>query len=221
MRPLRAGDYSFNNIGVSSFYMLLSTIPAEEKQRRGLYAVGGCGGNVEWHTEDDTLAIADRDNLLRDLKVYAVSLHRLLNCAVYPFDYRVVVARMRQALADYRAAAEGAGVQLDFAPVEREFDGLQNTLERFYDGLEGMAPQAANAALLALSRDLVPLDHTTSPRFFHDPALPRPSLPVLAQAQALGGISEEQKRFAQVDLRQALNHVAGAVRRARERLERP
>ncbi len=219
MRPLRAGDYSFNNIGVSSFYMLLSTIPAEEKRRRGLYPVGGCGGNVEWHTEADTLEIADRDNLLRDLKVYAVSLRRALNCEVYPFDYRVTVARMTDALAEYKAAAAGAGVELDFARAEGEFDRLSGALERFYDGLEGMNPAAANAALLALSRDLVPLDHTTSPRFQHDPAMPRPALPALAQAKALEGLHDDEKRFAQVDLRQALNGVAGAVRRARIQLE--
>ncbi len=39
-------------------------------RKKGYYAVGGCGGNIAWHTENDTLEIADRDILLRDIKVY-------------------------------------------------------------------------------------------------------------------------------------------------------
>ena len=65
LRPLRAGDYSFNQIGLTSFYMLLSNIPAEERAELGFYPTGGCGGNIAWHTEDDVMDVADRDNLER------------------------------------------------------------------------------------------------------------------------------------------------------------
>jgi hypothetical protein len=58
-RPHQAGDYSFNNIGISSFFMLLSTMPDEERERLGYYGVGGCGANIEWHTEEDLIHIAD------------------------------------------------------------------------------------------------------------------------------------------------------------------
>ncbi len=72
MRPIRAGDYSFNNIGVTSFYMLSSNIPAELRKEMGMYAVGGSGGNSRaWHNEGDVLETADPDNLVRDIKVYA------------------------------------------------------------------------------------------------------------------------------------------------------
>ena len=48
-RPHRAGDYSFNNIGISSFFMLSSTMTPELRKEKGYYAVGGCGGNIAWH----------------------------------------------------------------------------------------------------------------------------------------------------------------------------
>ena len=32
---------------------------AERRQQLGYYPVSGCGGNIAWHTEDDTLEIAD------------------------------------------------------------------------------------------------------------------------------------------------------------------
>src|SRR5690606_3655902 len=67
-RPPRAGDYSFNPIGITSYMMLSSTMSEEKRQELGYYRVGGCGGNIAWHTENDTMEIADRENLLRDMK---------------------------------------------------------------------------------------------------------------------------------------------------------
>ncbi|HEY8610569.1 MAG TPA: M28 family peptidase, partial [Roseomonas sp.] len=69
-RPKQAGDYSFSNIGITSFYMLSSTMPDALRQEKGYYEVSGCGGNIAWHTENDTLEIADREYLLRDIRIY-------------------------------------------------------------------------------------------------------------------------------------------------------
>src|SRR5574341_1926664 len=54
LRPIRAGDYSFNQLGLTSFFMLLSNIPKAERDQLGFYPVGGCGGNIAWHTEERT-----------------------------------------------------------------------------------------------------------------------------------------------------------------------
>lgn len=81
-RPLRAGDKSFSNIGVSTFYMLTSTMTKELMKEKGYYPVGGCGANIAWHTEDDTLEIADRDHLLRDIRVYAAAAFRAANSPI-------------------------------------------------------------------------------------------------------------------------------------------
>ncbi|PYT13023.1 MAG: peptidase M28, partial [Acidobacteria bacterium] len=41
-RPLRAGDYSFNQIGLTGFFMLLSNIPPAVRKQKGYnYIVGG------------------------------------------------------------------------------------------------------------------------------------------------------------------------------------
>ena len=55
--PSRAGDISFNNLGLSTLFMLSSNVPSDVREQRGLYAVGGCGGNIEWHTEADELDV--------------------------------------------------------------------------------------------------------------------------------------------------------------------
>ena len=87
VRPLRAGDYSFNQIGPTGLYMLLSNIPIGERKKRGYYAVGGCGGNIAWHTPDDLMPVADLEILRRDLSVYLTTIVRLLNAPLHPFDY--------------------------------------------------------------------------------------------------------------------------------------
>ncbi len=60
-RPHRAGDYAFNNIGISSLFMLSSTMPDKLREEKSYYTVGGCGGNIAWHTENDLIDVADRE----------------------------------------------------------------------------------------------------------------------------------------------------------------
>ncbi len=132
-RPPRAGDYSFNGVGISSFYMLSSTMSPEARAEKGYYPVGGCGANIAWHTEDDTLEIADRDNLLRDMRMYAASVLRVLNAPLHPFDWRATTREFGQTLDRYQSAAGGA---FDFGPSRAAIDALDAALERFY----GAAP---------------------------------------------------------------------------------
>ncbi|PSM16961.1 hypothetical protein C7T96_18015 [Nitratireductor sp. StC3] len=58
------------------------------REEKGDYTVGGCGGNIAWHTENDTLEIADKDILLRDIKVYLLAVLRNANADILPFDWR-------------------------------------------------------------------------------------------------------------------------------------
>ena len=115
-RASRAGDYSFNNIGISSYYMLSSTMTPEKQKEMGYYDVGGCGGNIAWHTENDTLEIADRDNLLRDIKVYLLSVYRNANARVLPFDWRLAAREFVATIDGYQGKA---GNRFDLSPAKR------------------------------------------------------------------------------------------------------
>lgn len=68
--------------------MLSSTMPDVLREEKGDYTVGGCGGNIAWHTENDTLEIADKDILLHDIKVYLLAVLRNANADILPFDWR-------------------------------------------------------------------------------------------------------------------------------------
>jgi hypothetical protein len=215
LRPIRAGDYSFNQLGLTSFFMLLSHIPQAERDQLGFYPVGGCGGNTAWHTEDDLLPIADRDNLARDLKVYVTAILRVLNAGILPLDYRATLKEIAEAVDGYR---KQAGQLADFAPIDRELRRLKGALNAFYAALPkagaGAATARANDVLRELARLLVPINYSAGERFDHDPALPLGTVPRLAAAARLENVPPEQRPFLQAGLVREINKVANALHEA-------
>ena len=95
--------------------MLSSTMTPEKRAEKGYYAVGGCGGNIAWHTENDTIEIADKDILLRDIKVYLLSVLRNANAEILPFDWRLTAKEFLETIAGYQ---KKAGDRFDLAPFE-------------------------------------------------------------------------------------------------------
>ena len=109
--------------------MLLSSMPLAKAQAMGYYPVGGCGANIAWHTENDTLEIADQDNLMRDLRVYATALQRLLNNPLHPYDFRDLTAEFKDTLDKYGASA---GDDADFSPAYAALADLNAALAGLY-----------------------------------------------------------------------------------------
>lgn len=225
-RPLRAGDKSFSNIGVSTFYMLSSSMPQSLIKEKGYYPVGGCGANIAWHTEDDTMEIADRDNLLRDMKVYAAATLRAANSTIYPLDFRATAREFAETLARYQDAA---GTHFDFTPAKDEVKALDDNLERFYDAAHALTqkpvtnPQVrrANEILRRLARLLVSINYSRAGRFRHDPAVNVPALPDLEPALKFASlpVGSDAYRITQIHLTRGQNRVIGALREARRMLE--
>ncbi len=221
-RPLRAGDKSFSNIGVSTFYMLSSTMPKPLLKEKGYYPVGGCGGNIAWHTEDDTIEIADRDNLLRDIKVYLVATYRVANATLHPLDFRALADELVSTLQAYHDATGG---EFDLSLPLAEARALRAELDRWYlDRAHLMgrpasdpAVRAANATLRRLSRILVPINYTRSGRFRHDPAVDVPPLPDLAAARTWKDLDPGSDRYyvTYTHLVRGRNRVTAALREAR------
>jgi hypothetical protein len=220
-RPPRAGDFSFNGIGLSSFYMLSSTMSDEARAERDYYAVGGCGGNIAWHTEDDTLEIADRDLLLRDMRMYGASLLRVLNAGIHPVDWRRTTAEFRSTLAQYQGAANGL---FDFSPAIRELDALDASLARFYAACEAAAPdeiERLNGVQRRLGRILIPVNYSRMPDFRHDPALNVPPLPDLAPALSAPAFTGDPAKtgILVAHLQRGLNRLVWALIQARETVD--
>jgi hypothetical protein len=223
MRPIRAGDYSFNQIGPTGFFMLLSNIPIEERQRRGYYAVGGCGGNIAWHTPDDLLPVADLEILRRDLAVYVTSILRVLNAPLHPFDYAAAVEEISQVVSKYQVAAEGA---VDLAPLLADLAALAAAIRdwradaerRIREGAGAEERRHLNAVLRRLARILVPVNYARGERFDHDPAVKFGAVPRLEAAATIASAPEEMKPFIRVGLTRERNKIRGLLRAARREL---
>ena len=223
VRPLRAGDYSFNQIGPTGLYMLLSNIPIEERQRRGYYAVGGCGGNIAWHTTDDVMPVADLEILRRDLAVYLTTIIRILNAPLYPFDYAAAVEEIAQAVRQYHDAAKGA---VDFGPLLADLATLaadlrtwrQDAEARVASGGDDRARRQANAILRHLARVLVPINYARGERFDHDPATKFGPVPRLEAAGSLTSAPADMAPFIRTGLVREVNKVRAALRAARREL---
>lgn len=215
-RPHRAGDYSFNNIGISSYLMLSSTMPDVLREEKGYYTVGGCGGNIAWHTENDTLEIADKDILLRDIKVYLLAVLRNANATILPFDWRATTKEFTETIDAYQAKA---GDRFDLSASKKAVAELSSVLEDFYADVEAgkIAPKVANQVIQDLARILVPINFTRVPRFHHDPALTIPALPSIAVAAELDSHADTLG-FAKTQLVRGQNQLISALRHARRHI---
>jgi N-acetylated-alpha-linked acidic dipeptidase len=212
-RAHQAGDYSFHNIGISSHFMLLSTMSPELRAEKGYYAVGGCGANIEWHTEFDTIDIADRDILLTDVQIYLLSVLRHATAAVLDLDWRATAREFEATLAQYAAAA---GEHADLSPARAAAARLTAALADFYDGVAAgrVAPRDANRAIRRLARHLIPVNFTRETRFFHHPALTIPPLPDLAAALEIAKMDAVQRGFARTTLMRGMNRFVASVNEA-------
>ena len=221
-RPLRAGDKSFSNIGVSTFYMLSSTMPKPLLKEKGYYPVGGCGANIAWHTEDDTIEIADRDNLLRDMKVYLVATYRTANAVLHPLDFTALADEIHRTLQTYQNATGG---EFDLGEPIAEALALRADLERWYldrahllgKPASDTSVRTANKTLRRLSRILVKINYTRAGRFRHDRAVDVPPLPDLAPAKTWKTLAKDGELY-QLTLNHLVrgrNRVTASLRDAR------
>ncbi len=214
MRPPQAGDYSFNNIGLPSFFMLSSTMPEALRREKNYYDVSGCGANIAWHTENDTLEIADRTILMTDMKIYLLSVLRVVNAEVLPFDWQATCDEFLDTIRAYQTAARGMA---DLGPAKAATEALKAAL-----GKLASAPVAKrNEALHRLARILVPINYTREARFRHDPAYTVQPLPTLAPAADLPEMADDHlRRCAQVEVMRGQNRFIAAIDAAREVVER-
>jgi hypothetical protein len=183
-------------------------MPEALRREKNYYDVSGCGANIAWHTENDTIEIADRDILLTDMRIYLLATLRIANAELLPFDWGATCDEFLATIARYEKASEGA----DLSAARDATTALKEALA----GLQRSSTPAAskNAVLKQLSRLLVPINYTREPRFRHDPAYTVPPLPTLAVAAELPSMPPELRRFAEVELMRGQNRYVAAIRAA-------
>lgn len=218
-RPNRSSDYSFYNVGISGAFMASSMMPEEEVQKRGWHHVGGCGGNIAWHTEDDVYEVADKGVLETDIRLYLDAVLTFANAEVLPLDYQASVKEIAAAVAGYQTAA---GKRFDLSDVTQAIAALGTKVAAFNTAVAAkkIAPRAANDAMRDLARALVPLNYARLPPHRQDPAVNLPPVPLLSIAGDLDVFNQETIGFALATLLKGRNAALAAIDRATQAVDR-
>lgn len=212
-RPNRSSDYTFYNIGITGAFMASSMMPKAEVEKRGWHTVGGCGGNIAWHTEDDTFEIADKGVLAKDIGLYLAAVTTFANAAVLPFDFRETMKEISAAVEGY---AKAAGKRFDLSDVTKALGELEKKIASFHAAVEAkkLAPRVANDTMLELSRVLVPLNYARRASHLQDPAVTLPPVPLLSIAGDLDIYDDDTVGFALATLLRGRNAALQAIDRA-------
>ena len=206
-RPPRAGDYSFNNLGVPGM-SLQSSIPEPVREERGYHPVGGSAGHSDaWHVTTDTIEKADPDVLERDTAVYTLATARLSR-ADLPADPLATIDHVRSVVADYDDASE-----FDLEPIRSELSALREATVEVVDNTDSYTPE-----LDSVVKTLTRLNFTTEGQFEQDPAEGRPLFPRLQPAEWLSELDGDDARFLELQLQRSRNEVISEIRQLQRQL---
>ncbi len=225
-RMSRAGDMSFNGIGIPALFMEMSQVELTNANTNYVTLSYGTemGATMPWwwHTSDDTMDKVDPSVLELDTRIYLSAVWRLLTCPVLPMDFRPVVAEIDKELADLQQAAEG---HIDLGIARTRAASLAQQVEK----LSKRAAEAHNPDRVAevnremkmLSRLLLPVTCTLAGRFDHDPAWSQPLLPGLQPIRRLSQLDPRQNeyQFLKTRVTRNLNAFCFALREAVRLLE--
>jgi|MudIll2142460700_1097286.scaffolds.fasta_scaffold03917_3 hypothetical protein len=207
-RPARAADQSFWGHGIPSLFMSPSEQPADQSESARAYAqlMGGAtrsgGLGWWWHTPEDTLDKLDPAHLVRDAQIYVLAAQQALEDPVLPLDYRAAVAEARAILTEYSEEAQG---RFDLAPVFGLLEELGTAVEKLDRRIRAKplppgAAELANFCLMALGRELIPINYCRSGPFEHDTTLPVPPFPGLEPMRRLGVLPPRSDAARQLDV---------------------
>ncbi|MEM7132709.1 MAG: M28 family peptidase [Chloroflexota bacterium] len=227
-RMSRAGDMSFNGIGIPALFMTVSAVPFNPDNANYVTEAAGklLGAAMPWwwHTSEDTMDKVDLDVLVLDTQIYLSTMWRLCNDAILPMEFVPVIEDIRQTLL---ALQESVGEHLDLSQASSRADALLThvkTLSGQRDELNqqsGFSEQQLmriNEPLKALSRLLIPITYTAAGHFEHDPAWPMPHIPLLKDVPMLAQLdpNSDEYHFLRTQLVRNLNAVSFALRQAGE-----
>lgn len=199
----RNSDQSFLGAGIPS---LLGSVSHQADGSLGWW----------WHTPHDTLDKIDPARLVRDTRIFALAISRLLEDPVVPLDYGAAARDLTQSLDELQAA----GRAFDLGPARSaagRLDELCARLARAAAGVTGGAPaRHINACLRRVGRALIPATYTSTGPYAHDPALETPFLPRLAALRRLAALPADgdEAKFLRVDLVRGRNAVTAAIEEA-------
>jgi N-acetylated-alpha-linked acidic dipeptidase len=214
---MRAGDQSFYGIGVPSV-AVRANIP-EGSPHRGRW-IGGSGGAWWWHSAYDTLDKGDRGNLLRDMRMEALSVLRSVNSDILPFDLAQVAREYEEVVTDIQTRA--ASGTFNLSPVLDMIREMKSKAERLNAAVAKLGEigveraSRLNSLLMRASRTLTSTLYTYEGHYDQDPAYGLPPLPALQRATELAGLPKgsDEEGFLRTRLEREMNKVCSRLETA-------
>jgi hypothetical protein len=199
-RMSRAGDMSFNGVGIPAMFMGVSQVPFSEDDTDYVSMAFGklLGSKMPWwwHTSEDTIDKIDPDVLLVDTKIYVSTLWQLCHDPLLPLDFRPVVSDIQDTLQQLQQVA---GNHLDLNLTRQRAgqlaDRVENLARRCAEAQAEETVRSLNRQMKTLSRLLIPITYTSAGRFDHDPAWGLPHLPTLGEAQKLAPLEPGSSQY--------------------------
>lgn len=212
----RLGDQSFWSVGVSSAFASFS------RQKKKMLPDGTLGferGNAElgswWHTPLDLPDCIDRENLLRDGRIFAEYVMTFLTESVLPLNFNRTAADITEKLEGWN---EMAGEEFDLSYSIKKAKKLEDICEMFYQ--VEVPDDTRNRVFIKLARILVPLGFTSGDIYSNEPAMAIDPIPSLSAVRALVNpeTAPGMKQSVKVGLRRKVNYVNDSLNRAMELL---
>ena len=208
---MRAGDQSFYGIGIPSV-AVRANIP-EDSPLRGAW-IGGSGGGWWWHSPYDTLDKGDMENLLRDLRMEALTIMRSANSTILPFDFTSAAEEYEEALTEIQANITPDTFDLNSVMERiRDLKAQSETLNKGAAALKETGDKdrtrRLNQRLMKTSRILTSTLYTYEGKHDQDPAYAIPVLPAIQGMTELARMDPEssETRFLRTRMVRQVNKV--------------
>ena len=214
-RKARNSDESFVGVGIPSMFGSISEQAHKDGPARN--ALGWW-----WHTAEDLIDKVDEANLVRDARVLTQVLWRLAADEIVPLDHAATLEALGGEFAEIQDRLKGRFEIDSLIGIAKSAHSIARSIGAFRGTASKQAVDVANAALMATSRALVPVDYSTGDRFAHEPALPVPNWTALQPLRDLAATASgsDEEKFATVDAIRARNRIVFALREATSALER-
>ncbi|NLK08178.1 MAG: M28 family peptidase [Firmicutes bacterium] len=215
-------DQSFFGVGLTSTFGTFSEQDALKDTDVISFKMGDtkrAGGlGWWWHTSEDTLDKIDPKLLVRDTKVYVGVIWRILCEPVLPYDFRALVAEIKDTVVDLCSKLEG---RFDLSPVVQRVAQLEAKVNAFYLRVSdvtapGDEAKKIESLMLRLSQLLVRISFHAENHFDFDLSGPMYPIPSLECGQALACCPQGSYRYhvLATELRRGTNRVMRHLRDA-------
>lgn len=221
-------DQSFFGVGLSSVF---GTFSEQSKETAGNSLSFKHGTTVRasglgwwWHTEYDTIDKIDPDFLVRDTKIYAAVLWRLMTSPVLPMEFADAVKDLADETEKLQKLLAG---RFDFAPLAERLEKLDAAIRKFdgciaaIDTPESAEAVRTNETMQRLAQCFVRASFTSGNVYAYSLGTPMKNIPSLTDAYALAEAADGSDDYFMLttSLRRGMNRVMAYAAQALYLLE--